>query len=112
MFGFGCPRSRSLTPKKIIHKGQGGLTSKKSIRTKNPHTDGLRVFINFIEYTSKEKLTQLKSIRITNEKFHAKSLREPIRGTFTLKELGNMDQTSLSFVMDGRTYEKTGADKV
>ena len=23
-----------------------------------------------------------------------------------------MDQTSLSFVMDGRTYEKTGADKV
>ena len=53
------------------------------------------------------------ALRSTFEKFQAQSLRERKRETLTLKDLGNMDQTLLPFVMDGnRTYEKTGADKV
>ena len=53
-----------------------------------------------------------EALRTAIENFNANSLRERKRGTFTLKELGNMDQTSLSFLMDNnRAYEKTGADE-
>ena len=53
------------------------------------------------------------ALRTAIAKFHAKFLRERKRGTFTLKDLGNMDQTALPFVMDNnRTYDKTDADEV
>ena len=45
--------------------------------------------------------------------FHAKLLRERIRGTFQLGDIANMDQTPLPFVLgDGRTYNTTGAEEV
>ena len=47
------------------------------------------------------------------QKFHAKLLRERIRGTFQLGDIANMDQTPLPFVLDdGRTYDTTGAEEV
>ena len=53
------------------------------------------------------------ALRTAIEKFQAKSLQERKRGTFTLKDLGNMGKTSLNFVMDdNKTYEKTGPDEV
>ena len=43
-------------------------------------------------------------------KFHQKLLRERKRGTFKLKDIANMDQTPLPFVLDdGRTYDRVGA---
>ena len=53
------------------------------------------------------------ALRSAIENFHAKLLRERKRGNYALKDLGNMDQTPLPFVMDdNRTYEKTGASEV
>lgn len=47
------------------------------------------------------------------EKFSEKSIGECKRETFTLKDLDNMDQTPLPFVIDdNRTYEETGVDEV
>ena len=61
----------------------------------------------------KSHTAQKSAVRTAIEKFHAKSSRERIRGTFTLKDLDNMDQTPLAFVVDdNRTYEKTGVDEV
>ena len=45
--------------------------------------------------------------------FHAKLLRERRRGTYQLRDLGNMDQTPPPFVMDdNKTYESKGAKEV
>ena len=47
------------------------------------------------------------------KKFHAKFSGERKRESFTLRDLDNMDQMPLPFVMDdNRTHEKTGADEV
>ena len=55
----------------------------------------------------------LAALRTAIEKSHAKSLRERKRGTFILKNLGNMEQTLLSFAMgENRNYEKICADEV
>ena len=46
-------------------------------------------------------------------KFHQKLLRERIRGKFQLKDIANMDQTPLPFVLDdNRTYDTVGAKKI
>ena len=45
--------------------------------------------------------------------FHGKLLREQRRGTFSLANIANMDQTSLPFVMDyGKTYNQTGSKEI
>ena len=45
--------------------------------------------------------------------FHGKLLRERRRGTFSLADIANMDQTPLPFVMDdGKTYNQTGLKKI
>ena len=54
----------------------------------------------------KEKYPEVTRKVTTIENFHAKSLQEHKRGTFALKDLSNMDQTPLPYVMDdNRTYE-------
>ena len=46
-------------------------------------------------------------------KFHQKLLRERIRGKFQLKDIANMDQTPLPFVLDdSRTYDTVGAKEI
>ena len=53
------------------------------------------------------------ALRTAIEKFYAKSLQEHKRVTFTIKDLGNMDQTLVFFVIyENRTYENTGADDI
>ena len=43
-------------------------------------------------------------------KFHQKLLRERKRETFQLKDIANMDQTPLPFILDdNRTYDTVGA---
>ena len=46
-------------------------------------------------------------------KFHQKLLRERLRGKFQLKDIANMDQTPLPFVLDdNRTYDTVGAKEI
>ena len=50
-------------------------------------------------------------LRTPVEGFHSKVPRQRKRGTYQLRDLGNMDQTPLPFVVDdNKTYEKQGAD--
>ena len=52
-------------------------------------------------------------LRTAIEGFHSKVLRQRKRGTYQLRDLGNMDQTPLPFVSDhNKTYEKQGAEDV
>lgn len=52
-------------------------------------------------------------LRKAIEKFHAKLLRERMRGIYTLGDIANMDQTPLPFVLDdGTTYDKKGSKEV
>ena len=45
--------------------------------------------------------------------FHEASQAIRRRGVYQLKDLANMDQTPLPFVLDdGKTYDKTGVDEV
>ena len=47
------------------------------------------------------------------EMFRRKLLRERRRGTFSLADIANMDQTPLPFVMDdGKTYNQTGSKEI
>ena len=47
------------------------------------------------------------------EEFHASVLRERKCGVYSLKDLANMDQTPLPFVVDdNRAYDHTGAKEV
>ena len=47
------------------------------------------------------------------EMFHGKLLREGRRGTFSLVDIANMDQTPLPFVMDdGKTYNQTESKEI
>ena len=47
------------------------------------------------------------------EEFHASVIRERKRGTYSLRDLANMDQTPLPFVLDdNKTYDKVGAKEV
>ena len=47
------------------------------------------------------------------EMFHGKLLWERRRGTFSLADIANMDQTPLPFVMDdGKTYNQTGSKEI
>lgn len=86
----------------------GGLIpnqEKKIILTKHPptsyYTDDSRDFLGVIKYPAKEKSPP--ALRNAFENFHAKSLRQQISETYTLKDLENMDQTPLPFVMDNNT---------
>ena len=46
-------------------------------------------------------------------KFHAKLIRERMRGNYALCDIANMDQTPLPFVLDdGMTYDSKGAKEV
>ena len=54
-----------------------------------------------------------EQLRNSIENFHAKLLRERRKGNYTLRDLANMDQTPLPFVLDdNKTYDKKGADEV
>ena len=67
-----------------------------------------------ILYFSTYKLTSSSEnlLRTAIKNFHANSSQERKRGTWVWRDLGNMDQTLLSFAMDDkRTYEKTSVDK-
>ena len=47
------------------------------------------------------------------EMFHGKLLRERRRGTFSLYDIANMDQTPLPFVMDdSKTYNQTESKEI
>ena len=105
--------------KKVTVSSVGGLTPKheswwnKSILIKQPplsyHTDGFRVFVDVIEYPSEENLTLLKSHQQLYVPLLRNSMQSLPRGhkreIFTLKDLGNIDQKSLPFVMNkNRTW--------
>ena len=52
-------------------------------------------------------------LRTAIEGFHSKVLRQRKRGTYQLRDLANMNQTPLPFVLDdNKTYEKQGAEDV
>ena len=45
--------------------------------------------------------------------FHEKLFRKRRRGTFSLADIANMDQTPLPFVMDdSKTYDQTGSKEI
>ena len=64
----------------------------------------------------RETLTTQKSpaeLKKSIEMFHGKLPRERRRGTFSLANIANMDQTPLPFVMDDdKTYNKTGSKEI
>ena len=69
-----------------------------------------RISLRRKTHTAQKSLATLKD---AIQKFHAKLLRERIRGTFQLGDIANTDQTPLPFVLDdGRTYNTTGAEEV
>ena len=91
----------------------------KSILTKRPplsyHIDGLRVFEDVREYHSEEKTlaTQKSPATVLRTVFVYYVYRFLGTKSFTLKNLGNMDQTKWSFVInDSRTYKKTSVDEM
>ena len=60
--------------------------------------------------TTQKLPAELKNII---EMFHGKLLRERRRGTFSLADIANMDQTPLPFVMyDGKTYNQLGSKEI
>ena len=55
----------------------------------------------------------LAELKNTIEMCHGKLLHERRRGTFSLADIANMDQTPLPFVMDdGKTYNQTGSKEI
>ena len=55
----------------------------------------------------------LAELKNTIEMCHGKLLHERRRGTFSLADIANMDQTPLPFVMDdGKTYNQTGLKEI
>lgn len=61
-------------------------------------------------HTAQKAPEQLKHV-IT--KFHAKLLRERMRGSYKDCDIANMDQTPLPLVLDdGKTYDTSGAKEV
>ena len=60
--------------------------------------------------TAQKSPAELKNVI---EMFHGKLLRERRRGTLSLADIANMDQTALPFVMyDGKTYNQTGSKEI
>ena len=54
-----------------------------------------------------------EELRQSIKDFHSSIIRERKRGTYKLKDLANMDQTPLPFVLDdNKTYEKKGSKEV
>ena len=54
-----------------------------------------------------------QSLNYSIAKFHSKVLRTRRRGTYQMKDIVNMDQTPLPFVMhDGKTYADEGSSEV
>ena len=91
----------------------------KSILTKRPplsyHIDGLRVFEDVIEYHSEEKTlaTQKSPATVLRTVFVYYVYRFLRTKSFILKNLGNIDQTKWSFVMnDSGTYKKASVDEM
>ena len=68
-----------------------------------------------ISYRKKTHVAQKSpaELRESVEMFHKASQAIRRRGVYQLKDLANMDQTPLPFVLDdGKTYDKTGVDEV
>ena len=69
-------------------------------------TVGSSDFVNDLKFP-------IEKLRESVEMFHKASQAIRRRGVYQLKDLANMDQTPLPFVLDdGKTYDKTGVDEV
>ena len=69
-----------------------------------------RISLRRKTHTAQKSPAELKN---AIEMFHEKLLRERRRGTFSLVDIANMDQTPLPFVMDdGKTYNQTGSEEI
>ena len=69
-----------------------------------------RISLRRKTHTGQKSSAELKD---AIEMFHEKLLRERRKGTFSLADIANMDQTPLSFVMDdGKTYNQTGSKDI
>ena len=78
-------------------------------------TVGLIGFVGETNYHFVERLIFLRLLRhnLNLEFRNTKLLRERKRGTFALRDIANIDQTPLPFVLDdGRTYDDKGSEEV
>ena len=78
-------------------------------------TVGLMGFLGEKNYLFVERLIFLRLLRhnLNLEFRNTKLLRERKRGTFALRDIANIDQTPLPFVLDdGRTYDDKGSEEV
>ena len=92
---------------------------------KNCHPDAKFVFCDkwFRGFCNRKRISLRRKINASQKtpdqfvnaitKFHQKFLRERISGKFQLKDIANMDQTPLPFILDdNRTYDTVGAKEI
>ena len=69
-----------------------------------------RISLRRKTHTAQKSLAELEN---AIGMFHGKLFRERRRGTLSLADITNMDQTPLPFVMDdGKTYNQTGSKEI
>ena len=80
------------------------------VKERNPEKADFKASYRRKIHTAQKALEQLRN---TITKFHSKILRERKRGKCEDRDIANMDQTPLPFVLDdGKSYDSTGAKEV